>query len=156
MPKRRPYRHLAHLDALHAQPLILLTVVTHERRRLLATPFAHHLLRGLWQRSAERNHWLVGDYVLMPDHVHLFVRPAADAHALASWVKMWKSVSARAWIADGQARAPVWQQEYFDRFVRSDESYAQKWEYVRNNPVRAGLVSVADPWPFMGRIFDLS
>ena len=36
--------------------------------------------------------------------------------------------------------------------LRSDESYAQKWNYVRENPVRAGLVSKAGDWPYSGEI----
>jgi hypothetical protein len=46
----------------------------------------------------------------------------------------------------------VWQPDYFDRFLRSGESYSEKWAYVQNNPVRAGLVAQADDWPFKGRI----
>jgi len=38
----------------------------------------------------------------------------------------------------------------FDHILRNDESYTQKWEYVRENPVRAGLVPRADDWPYQG------
>ena len=34
----------------------------------------------------------------------------------------------------------LWQPGFFDHLLRNDESYSQKWEYVRENPVRAGLV----------------
>jgi len=45
---------------------------------------------------------------------------------------------------------PIWQRGFFDHVLRSDESYAEKWEYVRENPVRAGLVRIADEWPYAG------
>lgn len=48
--------------------------------------------------------------------------------------------------------APFWQKEFFDHLLRSDESYSEKWEYVRQNPVRAGLVDDADTWAFTGHI----
>ncbi len=131
------------------------TAVIHGRRPVLANDLAHELLRGLWERSAAANGWFVGDYMLMPNHVHLFACPDADADDMAAWVKMWKSVSARRLIRECRVEAPVWQEEYFDRFLRTTESYEQKWEYVRNNPVRAGLVSTADAWPYKGSIFDL-
>jgi hypothetical protein len=35
----------------------------------------------------------------------------------------------------------VWQEESFDHVLRSNESFEQKLEYIRQNPVRAGLVS---------------
>ncbi len=40
----------------------------------------------------------------------------------------------------------------FDHVIRNTESYSQKWDYVRENPVRAGLASAADEWPFQGEI----
>lgn len=48
------------------------------------------------------------------------------------------------------APLPHWQQGFFDHLIRSSESYAQKWEYVRENPVRAGFVTAADTWPYQG------
>jgi len=46
----------------------------------------------------------------------------------------------------------VWQEGFFDHVLRSDESYAEKWNYVRQNPVRAGLVARAEEWPYQGEI----
>jgi REP element-mobilizing transposase RayT len=46
----------------------------------------------------------------------------------------------------------AWQRGFFDHVLRSDESYAQKWNYARENPVRAGLVDNADDWPFSGEL----
>jgi len=74
---------------------------------------------------------------------------------MTKWLKMWKSVSSRQLKESAGVVPPVWQEEYFDRFLRSDESYEEKWWYVRNNPVRAGLVADADAWCFRGRIFEL-
>jgi REP-associated tyrosine transposase len=155
VPKRRPFHHLAHVDSFLDQPITFFTVVVHRRRPLLANDSAHQILRGLWERSGQCNGWFVGRYVLMPDHVHLFARPAADADVIAAWVKMWKSVSSRRLTDTMGVASPLWQAEYFDRFVRTAESYEEKWEYVRNNPVRAGLVMTADAWPYGGEIFDL-
>ncbi len=49
-------------------------------------------------------------------------------------------------------KAPFWQKEFFDHLIRSGESYSEKWEYMRQNPVRAGLVSNADDWKYSGHI----
>jgi hypothetical protein len=45
-----------------------------------------------------------------------------------------------------------WQTDHWDTRLRSGESYDAKWEYVRNNPVRAGLVKTADEWPYQGEL----
>lgn len=41
-----------------------------------------------------------------------------------------------------------WQEGCFDRLLRSDESLSEKWEYLRQNPVRAGLVHKPGDWPY--------
>ena len=51
--------------------------------------------------------------------------------------------------------APHWEKGFFDRVMRSRESYEQKWLYVRENPVRAGLVEKAEDWVFSGEIFEV-
>ena len=47
---------------------------------------------------------------------------------------------------------PVWQRDSWDTQLRRHESYGSKWEYVINNPVRAGLVKEANKWPFQGEL----
>ena len=47
---------------------------------------------------------------------------------------------------------PLFQRDCWDRQLRTGESYKQKWEYVRNNPVRKGLVANADEWPYQGEL----
>jgi REP element-mobilizing transposase RayT len=94
--------------------------------------------------------------MLMPDHVHFFARASQTADTMRAWVKMWKSVSARQILTTLHIAGPVWQKDYFDRYLRSGESYSEKWEYVKANPVRAGLVEHADQWPYCGKIHTLT
>jgi len=44
---------------------------------------------------------------------------------------------------------PLWEEESFDHVVRSDESLKEKCEYIRQNPVEEGLVSVAEQYPWL-------
>jgi REP-associated tyrosine transposase len=84
---------------------------------------------------------------MMLDHVHFFVRGSDDFN-LAKWVNGLKraiSVSLGA-----TKKRPLWQPGFFDHVLRNDESYSQKWKYVRENPVRAGLVSRAHDWLYQG------
>ncbi|CAN5631858.1 hypothetical protein BH20VER1_BH20VER1_28210 [soil metagenome] len=152
---RRPYRHLPHVPAFADSPIVFLTTCTHRRRPVLAHADCLEVLRGLWERSADHDGWWVGHFILMPDHVHLFARPAREARPLASWVQMWKGVSSRKISAALGVKSPVWQAEYFDRFLRSSDNYSEKWDYVEQNPVRAGLVTAAADWPYQGTIHDL-
>jgi putative transposase len=82
----------------------------------------------------------------MLDHVHLFVRGGRN-FTLSSWVgglKRSMSVSLKS--------TRLWHPVLFYHILRSGESYAEKWNYVRDNPVRAGLVGSADQWRYQGEI----
>jgi len=85
-----------------------------------------------------------------PEHVHLFVRGGPD-FTLGRWVGLLKQTLARAANLQG-ANTRFWQEGFFDHVLRSDESYSQKWNYVRENPVRAGFVKSANEWPYQGEI----
>jgi putative transposase len=75
----------------------------------------------------------------MPDHVHaLFYLP--EQEELDTIVRRWKSWTAR-------MHGVQWQKRFFDHRVRHDESAEEKWQYIQNNPVRAGLVEAPDYWP---------
>jgi REP element-mobilizing transposase RayT len=91
----------------------------------------------------------------MPDHIHFFARPAIDARPMAKWMQMWKGVSARRMAGALHVPPPIWQADYFDRYLRSGESYSEKWDYVEQNAVRGGLVKRVADWPYRGVIHDL-
>jgi putative transposase len=86
----------------------------------------------------------------MPDHVHLFVR-GSDDFVLGHWIGSLKQALAKA-LGFSRSCRQIWQEGFFDHLLRSDESYAQKWHYVRENPVRADLIKSADDWPYQGEI----
>ena len=50
---------------------------------------------------------------------------------------------------------PRWQKGFFDHGIRAEESYEQKWVYVRDNPVLARLVRSAEDWLCPGEIAKL-
>jgi hypothetical protein len=43
----------------------------------------------------------------------------------------------------------------FHHLIRHGESYSEKWQYVRQNPVRAGLVDDPDEWPWQSEVARL-
>ena len=57
------------------------------------------------------------------------------------------------WVV--RIKTQLWEEGFFDHVLRSDESYSQKWNYVRENPVRAGLVKSVEDWPYQGEIVHI-
>ncbi len=86
----------------------------------------------------------------MPEHIHLFVRGGSD-FVLGHWVGSLKQALARA-AGSPRAGRHIWQEGFFDHVLRSDESYAEKWNYVRRNAARTGLVARAEDWPYQGEV----
>lgn len=125
--------------------IVFLTVCSKYRNPWIADDAVHVTLRKVWTDATA---WLVGDYVLMPDHIHLFATPSAMDIPLDNWVRYWKSQFTR---ADGNPNH-LWQRNHWDTRIRSSESYVEKREYVLNNPVRKGLVENPGDWVFKGRI----
>ena len=146
---------LPHVTPFASAPLYYFTACTEQRRRLLACEASFQILTEIWRNAAERDGWFVGRFMLMPDHTHFFARPAPDAKPRAAWHKLWKSVSARRIVTARSVEPPVWQQDTFDHILRSAESYSEKWNYVLENPVRAGLVARSEDWPWQGEIHSL-
>src|SRR5271165_5583263 len=126
--------------------IVFLTVCTRGRKTILARGDAMTVLREAWAKATL---WQLGGWVLMPDHAHLFCAPTTvPPAALERWVGYWKSEAARHWPRS--AECPLWQRDFWDTQLRQSDSYLAKWKYVRENPVRKGLVDRSESWPFQG------
>ncbi len=83
--------------------------------------------------------WFARVFIVMPDHVHLLIR-MSDTAVLCHSITQWKRWTAR-------QGGFVWQRDFFDHRLRSDESSREKADYILNNPVRAGLCDKPEDWP---------
>ncbi len=91
--------------------------------------------------------------VVMPDHVHLLLTPLRDEngwpYSLPTILKLLKGTSARSINKLSNSCGPVWQEESFDHVLRSQESFEEKLEYLRQNPVRRGLVKRPEDYKWL-------
>jgi REP-associated tyrosine transposase len=151
------HKHLRRLERIWvASPLYFVTTCALRRGKILAERRIAELLVEEWQAARERHGWAVGRYVIMPDHVHFFCAAQLDAKKLQTFIQKWKEWSSKRASRELEVHGGLWQEEFFDHVLRSSESYDKKWEYVRQNPIRAGLVSAAEDWPWQGEIELLS
>jgi hypothetical protein len=75
--------------------------------------------------------------------------PEGWPYALPAILKLIKRVSARSVNRLSGHSGPLWQEESFDHVLRSTESRAEKLEYIRQNPVRRGLVQRPEDYPWL-------
>jgi REP element-mobilizing transposase RayT len=115
---------LSRLDSVYKEGAVFfVTCCTYRRRRLLAT-----------------------------NHLHqAFVTSCSARLNLSTWIKSLKNFLSRS-LREQSIEAPHWQKGFFDHVMRSEDSSAQKWEYVRLNPVRAARATDACHWRFQGEI----
>ena len=124
------------------QPVIyFLTFAIKPRAPVLATDAVWTTLRTTFQRL---DRWETFAGVLMPDHLHLLAAPLDRDRSpgdFSKWLKRWfnEALLHPDW---------EWQEGVFDRLLRRDESAQQKWQYIRENPVRAGLVEHWQDWRY--------
>jgi putative transposase len=150
---QRPQR-LHRLEHLFTRsPIYFLTACSASRCKILSSTALHEAFRAFGDHASDRGAW-IGRYILMPDHLHLFIAVDDELIKLPLWVKSLKNALSKQ-LRDNGVPSPHWQKGFFDHVLRSGESYRAKWDYVRDNPVRAGLIANADDWPFSGEIHDL-
>jgi REP element-mobilizing transposase RayT len=81
----------------------------------------------------------------MPDHIHLLTAPRERELSVSAFLRWFKR-----WFNESYDAQEKWrcQPGGFDRLLRTSESVHEKWNYIRENPVRAGLVTQWRHWPY--------
>src|SRR3954452_25003678 len=131
-------------------PLYFITFNTYRRQKLLANQRVQDAFVA-FASAGEARGIGIGRYVIMPDHIHLFARNGSEMK-ISQWIRLLK----RELSKEIDGAAPHWQRGFFDHLVRSSESYSAKWDYVRENPVRANLVEESEAWQWQGELIPLS
>ena len=144
--KDRLQRLECHYDR---NPIWFVTACSWNRASILANTRVHAALEEFGRLGPSRGAWL-GSYVLMPDHLHAFVALDEEMLSLSSWMKSLNNSLSKA-LRNAGVQSPHWQKGFFDHVLRNGESMSGKWAYVKENPVRAGLVELSEDWPFHGQ-----
>ena len=88
-------------------------------------------------------------WCIMPNHVHVLikVRPGVS---LSTILHSWRTFTAHEANKILGRTGQFWMHEYFDRYIRDARHFESTVNYIRNNPVKAGLVSEPEQWPWVG------
>lgn len=104
-------------------------------------------LRILKER-AESEHFAVAAYCFMPEHVHVLTNGTEENSNLLPFVSGFKQRSA--YLFKRQTSSQLWQKKYYDHILRADERWEAIAWYIWMNPVRKGLCTRPEDWPFSG------
>jgi len=98
----------------------------------------------------EKKKYVLHEFVIMPDHLHLLLTPAPEISIERATqlikggfsYRLGKAVSANA------NRESIWQESFTNHRIRDEQDYERHAEYIRMNPVRAGLAQMAELYPY--------
>ena len=82
--------------------------------------------------------------IVMPDHVHVLLAPLGDEDGPFTITRIMQTIKGASAHGVNKLlgrRGRVWQEESFDRAVRTEERVGYRLDYMLGNPVRAGLVA---------------
>lgn len=129
--------------------IYFVTICVADRRRVLANEAP---LKAFKVAVSKLDKWNVLAAMLMPDHLHVIVAPLNDRDAKPGNF----SGALKRWMRQELNASRSWQPGCFDRLLRSDESLREKWLYIQENPVRAGLVTHWKDWPYRISLDDIA
>jgi REP element-mobilizing transposase RayT len=115
------------------------------RRRFenqLALPQVAEQMFATIEHRQQKFLWWPYLFLLMPDHLHALFSFPPSGKPLRVVVSKWKEWTAKQVGID-------WQDDFFEHRLRREESRREKADYILDNPVRSGLVSKAEDWPFV-------
>jgi REP element-mobilizing transposase RayT len=129
--------------------IYFVTICVADRKPVLAN---NEAFDAFMVAASKLRHWHILAAILMPDHLHVVVTPRENREAkLGNF-----SAVLKRWMREELKASWEWQPGCFDRLLRSDESLHNKWLYVQENPVRAGLVERWEDWPYRYEFNDVN
>lgn len=143
--------------------LHFITASCYQRQPLLDTAKRRDLFLSVLERTRRRYRFVVLGYVVMPEHVHLLLsEPRRDS--LSAVMQALKLGFVRRLLTPGCAlreasvrRGPdrIWQARFYDFNVWTERKRIEKLRYMHRNPVKRGLVSSPEQWPWSSFRFYL-
>jgi putative transposase len=101
-------------------------------------------------RACEEHEFAVIAYCFMPDHVHLLIEGTAPTSDCKRFIARVKQYSGYQHAAIFKER--LWQRYGFERVLRDHETTFVVARYILENPIRAGLVTRVEDYPYVGSL----
>ncbi|MFZ2632555.1 MAG: transposase [Desulfosalsimonadaceae bacterium] len=138
-------RRLPHWELRGFPCFVTFRVCFGSEKPLLKSILASLVEESLWFGHGQR--YALEAYVIMPDHVHLLIQPIND-WGLSKILQGLKGFTAREINKVLGRKGSFWQDENFDHLIRNARDWLDKFDYIHNNPVKAGLVDKPQDYPF--------
>jgi putative transposase len=122
-----------------------ITTVTWQRTPLFRQQRAAELMMDVLEHYREQKRYLLHEFVIMPDHLHLLLTPAAEISVERAVQLIKGGFSYR---LGKQKPGLIWQESFTSHRVRDEQDFEHHAEYIRMNPVRSGLAERPELYPY--------
>ena len=144
-------RHRLPREAFRGAGMVLVTIVTRQRGRILDCPEVAGPLVEALRGCLIHNTCRSPAYCFMPDHLHVLIQGIAESSDAWQAVVEFKQITAAGTCG---AEPVAWQRGFDTRLLLTGVATEAAAAYVSNNPVRAGLVEAWQDWAYSGSIWD--
>ena len=122
----------------------MITTETWGRRSLFqAEPWAKLLIDTFYHYRATA--YLLHEFVVMPDHIHVLLTPLASLEKAVQFIKGGFSYRGKKELGSNME---VWQRGFQDHRIRDANDYAIHVSYIHNNPVKERLCKRSEEFPY--------
>ncbi len=134
------------------------TVVTHGRRPWFRSVAARRILGACFREARKSMPYEVDAVVLLPDHLHILMRPLDGVDYSALWrlvktrftqrVKLRLPDDDPARLGRRSGECSLWQRRFYEHTIRDEDDWGRHLDYIHFNPVKHGLVTTPSDWPW--------
>jgi putative transposase len=122
------------------------TASTWGHRSLFQTDRMARLFADTLFHYRRERKFLLHEFVIMPDHFHALITPTGVALEKAmQFIKGGFSYRVKKELG---LNIEIWERGYIEHRIRDANDYSQHVEYIRQNPVKARVVSAAEDYPY--------
>ncbi len=161
VPHRKTIRHFNDPGHIH-----FLTFSCYQQLPFFKSDRAKQWLVEAIAKARENHKFALLAYAIMPEHAHLLIQPLLQHYDIAVILKTIKQPVARKAKCFLEEENPAWQKKLtvksgnrevfrfwqaspgYDRNIRDEVELLEKMQYIHNNPVKSGLASIPEDWPW--------
>lgn len=128
---------------------VFITQVVNQRAPIFDNPiYVELLLQTLRNVKGIHPFSMVG-YVFLPDHFHIMMRPTGNSNFSQIMHSLKRNFTLEyKKITDISSKVKFWQKGFWDHLIRDDIDFERHLDYIHYNPVRHGLITIPEAWPY--------
>ncbi len=125
------------------------TICCNDRKKVFSDSIMANLAWNVLKDRFQKNGGEITTAVLLHDHLHLIIEIGEHGvDTLGDRVRTLKIAMRTTLFQNEWKGTRLWQRGFYDHIIRNEHDWLEKANYMRNNPIRAGLVDDIENWPF--------